>query len=61
MSRVEVGGGYDNDDLSMDNDDRILTPQQLANYQGVPLPPCTRGGIWVTGPTGFRVGKHLSY
>jgi len=45
----------------MDETDRILTAEELAEYLAVPLRTVYawryRGG----GPVGFRVGRHLRY
>ena len=45
----------------MDNNDRLLTAEELAAFLGVPIKTlhawCCRG----EGPVGFRVGRHIRY
>jgi excisionase family DNA binding protein len=45
----------------MDDLDRLLTPQQLAAYLGVPVTTLYAWRYRGEGPPGFRVGKHLRY
>ena len=42
-------------------DDVLLSPQQLADYLGVPLATVYRWRCAGTGPRGIKVGKHVRY
>ena len=42
-------------------DDVLLSPQQLAEYLGVPLATVYRWRCEGTGPRGIKVGKHVRY
>ena len=42
-------------------DDVLLSPQQLADYLGVPLATVYRWRCEGTGPRGIKVGKHVRY
>ncbi len=39
----------------------LLSPQQLADYLGVPLATIYRWRYEGTGPRGIKVGKHVRY
>jgi excisionase family DNA binding protein len=39
----------------------LLSPQQLADYLGVPLATVYRWRYEGTGPRGIKVGKHVRY
>lgn len=39
----------------------LLSPQQLADYLGVPLATVYRWRHESTGPRGIKVGKHVRY
>lgn len=41
--------------------DALLSPQQLADYLGVPLATVYRWRYESTGPRGVKVGKHVRY
>lgn len=41
--------------------DRYLTPEDLASMLGVPIETVYGWRKKRTGPTGFRVGKHVRY
>jgi excisionase family DNA binding protein len=41
--------------------DALLSPQQLADYLGVPLASVYRWRYEGTGPRGIKVGKHVRY
>lgn len=41
--------------------DALLSPQQLAEYLGVPLATVYRWRYEGTGPRGMKVGKHVRY
>jgi predicted DNA-binding transcriptional regulator AlpA len=41
--------------------DALLSPQQLADYFGVPLKSVYVWNSTGTGPRRFRVGKHVRY
>lgn len=45
----------------MNNLDRLLSPQELAEYLGVPVATLYQWRYRGEGPRGFRVGKHLRY
>jgi len=40
---------------------RLLSPEDLAEYLGVPLATVYRWRARRTGPPGLRVGKHVRY
>lgn len=42
-------------------DDALLSPQQLADYLGVPLATVYRWRYEGTGPRGMKVGKRVRY
>ena len=39
----------------------LLSPQQLADYLGVPVATVYRWRYESTGPRGIKVGKHVRY
>jgi excisionase family DNA binding protein len=39
----------------------LLSPQQLADYLGIPLATVYRWRYEGTGPRGIKVGKHVRY
>ncbi len=41
--------------------DALLSPQQLADYVGVPVATVYRWRYEGTGPRGIKVGKHVRY
>lgn len=41
--------------------DAFLSPQQLADYVGVPVATVYRWRYEGTGPRGIKVGKHVRY
>jgi excisionase family DNA binding protein len=41
--------------------DRLLSPQEVADYLGIPLPTIYRWRYRGEGPRGFRVGRHVRY
>ncbi len=41
--------------------DPLLSPEQLADYLGVPIKTVYRWREHREGPAGFRVGRHLRY
>lgn len=41
--------------------DALLSPQQLADYLGVPVATVYRRRYESTGPRGIKVGKHVRY
>lgn len=41
--------------------DVLMSPQQLADYLGVPLATVYRWRSASTGPRGLKVGKHVRY
>ncbi|MDP8928170.1 MAG: helix-turn-helix domain-containing protein [Actinomycetota bacterium] len=41
--------------------DALLSPQQLADYLGVPVATVYRWRYEGTGPRGIKVGKHVRY
>ena len=45
----------------MEQLDRLLTVQELANYVGVPVSTIYAWRYHGQGPPGFRVGRHLRY
>jgi excisionase family DNA binding protein len=45
----------------MEQLDRLLTVQELANYLGVPVSTIYAWRYHGQGPPGFRVGRHLRY
>lgn len=49
------------DDRSMDNSDRLLSVDELADYLGVPAKTLYAWRHRREGPLGFRVGRHLRY
>jgi excisionase family DNA binding protein len=49
------------DDRSMDNSDRLLSVDELADYLGVPAKTLYAWRYRREGPRGFRVGRHLRY
>lgn len=45
----------------MNNLDRLLSVQQLADYLGVPVATLYQWRWRREGPPGFRVGRHVRY
>lgn len=45
----------------MEQRDRLLTVQELAEYLGVPVATLYQWRYRREGPKGFRVGRHLRY
>ena len=45
----------------MEQGDRLLTVQELAEYLGVPVATLYQWRYRREGPKGFRVGRHLRY
>jgi excisionase family DNA binding protein len=39
----------------------LLSPQEVADYLGVPVGTVYRWRVHREGPIGFRVGKHVRY
>ncbi len=47
--------------MAKDDTGRHLSPEQLAEREGVPLSTIYQWGSRRTGPPGFRVGRHLRF
>jgi len=45
----------------MEQRDRLLTVQELADYLGVPVATLYQWRYQREGPPGFRVGRHVRY
>ena len=45
----------------MSNDERLWTPEDLADYLGIPVQTLYQWRRKGTGPRGRRVGRHLRY
>lgn len=45
----------------MNQDDRLLSAVELANYLDVPIKTLYAWRHWGEGPIGFTVGKHIRY
>lgn len=45
----------------MENPERLLTVQDLAEYLGVPVATIYQWRYRGEGPNGFRVGRHVRY
>jgi excisionase family DNA binding protein len=45
----------------MEQQDRLITIQELAEYLGVPVATVYQWRYRKEGPTGFRVGRHVRY
>lgn len=45
----------------MEQGDRLLTVQELAEYLGVPVATLYQWRYRREGPKGFRVGRHVRY
>ncbi len=45
----------------MNNDDRLLTANELADFLDVPIKTLYAWRCRGEGPVGFRAGKHLRY
>ena len=45
----------------MENDDRLLTVQELADFLDLPVRTLYTSRYRGEGPVGFRVGKHIRY
>jgi excisionase family DNA binding protein len=48
-------------ETAVDRGSALLSPQQLADYLGVPLATVYRWRHESTGPRGIKVGKHVRY
>ena len=46
---------------AMNEDDRLLTAEDLANFLNVPIKTLYAWRYRGEGPIGFRVGKHIRY
>jgi excisionase family DNA binding protein len=44
-----------------DNDDRMMTVEDLAEYLGLPVGTIYKQRSEGTGPPGFRLGKHVRW
>ena len=45
----------------MDTHERMWTPEDVSAFLGVPVPTLYRWRYTGTGPTAYRLGKHLRY
>jgi predicted DNA-binding transcriptional regulator AlpA len=45
----------------MDMHERMWTPEDVSTFLGVPVPTLYRWRCTGTGPTAYRLGKHLRY
>lgn len=48
-------------DTAVVPEDALLSPQQVADYLGVPVATVYRWRYEGTGPRGMKVGKHVRY
>lgn len=47
--------------MSMSDSERLLSPQEVADFLGVPLPTIYKWRYSGAGPQGFKIGRHVRY
>lgn len=50
-----------NHEIEQPSDQRLLTPQQLAEHLGVPVATIYQWRYRSQGPRGFKIGGHVRY
>lgn len=53
--------GHPGDSQALSSDQRLLSPQELASYLGVPVRTLYQWRYKGLGPPGLRIGRHVRY